>query len=372
MLAVSPVMQRTAVQLLVVLGVTACDTSGGRPPGAGSSVDTLSDTAGVLAPPSPRFASDGTISILTVGELTPAIRLVADSFSAREAVQVDMDTLPSLGTARALSAMEVTADIVALTDAALIARLLVPDQAAWHLEFARNRLVIAFRDSSRRAATIDSSSWPSVLQRRDTRVGMANPGRSTLGIQTLLAMQLAESHRKEVGLARRLRAAVPDSGIYVSPRSLLLALQEGALDYAWLYESAARRAGLRYLRLPAAVDLGEEAERATYATAAIVLPIASTPDSLAEPSPADSAEVRGAPLRYALTIPRRATSPPLAERFVRYLFSPEGRRILRSSSFELLERIRVTGTEIPAAVAAVVDTVVASPRRDDSVGVGAR
>jgi hypothetical protein len=82
--------------------------------------------------------------------------------------------------------------------------------------------------------------------------------------------------------------------------------------------------------------------------------------------------VRGAPLRYALTIPRRAPSPPLAERFVRYLFSPEGRRILRSSSFELLERIRVTGTEIPAAVAAVVDTVIASPVPDDSVGVGAR
>jgi ABC-type molybdate transport system substrate-binding protein len=259
MLAVSPFLPRTVFRFLLAVGVAACDTSGGRPPGAASSSDSLPDTAEVLAPAAPRFASDGTISILTVGELTPAIRLVADSFSAREAVQVDMDTLPSLGTARALSAMDVTADIVALTDAALVARLLVPGQAAWLLEFARNRLVIAYRDSSRRAATIDSTNWPAVLLRRDTRVGMANPDRSPLGVQTLLVMQLAEKYREEGGLARRLRAAVPDSGIYVSPRSLLLALQEGALDYAWLYESAARRAGLRYLRLPPRSTSGRKA-----------------------------------------------------------------------------------------------------------------
>lgn len=75
-------------------------------------------------------------------------------------------------------------------------------------------------------------------------------------------------------------------------------------------------------------------------------------DSVAAPPPPP-------PRRYALTIPRRASNPALAERFVRYLFSDEGRRVLLRAPLDLVDPLTAIGSEVPAAVAAVADSIIA-------------
>lgn len=75
-------------------------------------------------------------------------------------------------------------------------------------------------------------------------------------------------------------------------------------------------------------------------------------------APKDSPPPPPPPRRYALTIPRDASNPALAERFVRYLFSDEGRRVLLRAPLDLLDPLTAIGREVPAAVAAVADSIV--------------
>ncbi|MCC6774679.1 MAG: substrate-binding domain-containing protein [Gemmatimonadaceae bacterium] len=293
--------------------------------------------------------------------LTPALRMAADSFSAREAVRVVLDTLPSL--APLTQTPRSDADIVAVSTTVLRARFLATDRATWSVPFARNRVVLAWTDSSRRATDIDSASWRRILARRTTRTGRADPQRSALGVHTLLAMQLAEQQLDDRRLASRLRTA----RTYPSPDSLLAALLGNELDVIWTYESGARAAGLRWLNLGDSIDLGDDASADTYGAVSTVVVHVPLPDSGASrdstaPAPApDSLRVRGVPLEYALTIPRQSLNLAAAERFVRFLFSPDGQLILFGGAFDVIDPLVVTGRGVPTAVAVMADSVAPLP-----------
>ncbi len=92
------------------------------------------------------------------------------------------------------------------------------------------------------------------------------------------------------------------------------------MDCAFEYESVARQNGLRYVRLPASIDLGEPAQRASYRTVEVKL----ESQRFASVRPV----FRGGLIRYALTIPANAPDPGLAAEFAAYLLGPQGRRIL--------------------------------------------
>lgn len=354
-----------AVHALATLALAACrggaDARGDGPSSAGDS--GAPRDSGSLAS-APRLASDGTIAVLTTSPLTAAIGMAADSFALREAIRVRLDTLPSFDIDPPPPADGPAADVVALGVATLERRLLERGRATWFVPIARNRVVLAWTDSSRRAADIDSASWRRIVLRRDTRVGRVDPAAAPMGVSSLLAMQLAEQQLADDGLASRLRAASPAARTYPSADSLLAALRAGALDVIWTYESTARAAELRWLNLGAAVDLGDEGATRTYMRAATVVqrPAPGDPsprpraDSLAPAG--DSLVVRGAPLAYALTIPRDVTNLAAAERFVRFLLSPDGQRILRRGTFDLVDPLVVRGTGVPESVALVVDSVV--------------
>ncbi|MGH8735690.1 MAG: substrate-binding domain-containing protein, partial [Burkholderiales bacterium] len=68
--------------------------------------------------------------------------------------------------------------------------------------------------------------------------------------------------------------------------------------------------------------------------------------------PGDSLTLRGEPIVYALSIPRRAAHPRLAERFLMFLMSDDGRRILRASYLDALESAVVSGDGAPAWLSA--------------------
>ncbi|MCC6774730.1 MAG: substrate-binding domain-containing protein [Gemmatimonadaceae bacterium] len=359
-----------AVALLVMAacGAGADGRAAGDSGRAGADSAATSDSGrGAFAP---RLASDGMLIVVTMSPLTHALRMAADSFSAREAVRVVLDTLPSL--APLTRAPREDADIIAVSTTVLRTRFLATDRASWSFPFARNRVVLAWTDSSRRAADIDSASWRRILARRTTRTGRADPQVSVLGVHTLFAMQLAEQHLADGGLATRLGAAPT----YPSTDSLLAALLSNELDVIWTYESAARAAGLRWLNLGNRVDLGDDAEANSYGAASTLIVHVPPRDSAAArdstaPAPVpDSLRVRGVPLRYALTIPRQSLNLAEAERFVRFLFSPDGQRILRGGAFDVIDPLVVVGTGVPTAVAVMADSV--AQRLPDSTRAPAR
>ena len=123
-------------------------------------------------------------------------------------------------------------------------------------------------------------------------------------------------------------------------------LEVGEYDHVWTYQNLAENAGLRYVKLPDAIDLGEPSDSATYALAAV---------RVAGRSSGDSLTLAGPPILFAVTVPTGARRHDAAERFVAFLLSADGRRILRAEHFDALESPVVVGSGPPALAAPVGD-----------------
>ena len=130
--------------------------------------------------------------------------------------------------------------------------------------------------------------------------------------------------------------SVPDDNTRV------LKLQAGELDYIWSYQSMAQAAGLRYVQLAPEIDLGDPARAADYRTATV---------RVAGRTPGDTLVFHGEPIVYALSIPSAAPHRELAEQFVAWLLSADGRRVLRTARLDALDTPELAG-EVPASLRA--------------------
>jgi molybdate/tungstate transport system substrate-binding protein len=289
-----------------------------------------------------RDAPPATLTVFNAGSLARPMRAALDSFARRENVTVEQESAGSLESARKITELGKVPDVIALADEEVFPQLLVPEHARWYAGFARNRMVLAYTDRSTHADEIDASNWFDVLARPGVEVGRADPNLDPNGYRTLLVLQLAERHYRRPGLAARVLAAIPARNVRPKEADLVGLLQVGEMDYVWSYESIARGVGLRYLALPHEIDLGDLADSALYRDASV---------RVTGKSPTDSITFRGRPIVYALTIPTRAPSPALAERFVAFLLAPEGVAILRAAKLDALDRPVLVGDGVPAAVA---------------------
>ena len=266
--------------------------------------------------------------VYNAGSLARPIRVALDTFAAREGVVVEQESAGSLETARKLTELGKVPDLIALADAEVFPTYLVPDHVSAWVEFARNRMVLAYTDRSRFADEITGENWSRILLRPGVETGRSDPNLDPNGYRTLLVWQLAERHHREPGLAARLAAAHAARNVRPKEADLVGLLQAGELDYIWSYESLARATGLRFVTLPAAIDLAAPDSAATYATAQVTIRGATAGDSVT---------FVGRPIVYAFAIPKAAPHPALAERFARFLLSPDGRAILRAAGLDALD-----------------------------------
>ena len=169
-----------------------------------------------------------------------------------------------------------------------------------------------------------------------------------------MVFQLAERHYKQPGLADRLAMNIPPRHIRPKSAELIALLQAGELDYAWEYESAARGAHLEFVELPPEIDLSDEGLASQYARARVrVLGV----------RPGDTVEVRGGPIRYGFSIPRRAPHPELAADFARFLVSPDGRRIMRTAFLDALDEPVIIGSGAPSGLRQAAREALVPPSR---------
>lgn len=266
--------------------------------------------------------------VYNAGSLARPMRAVMDSFARREDVRVEQESAGSLETARKLTELGKIPDIVALADVAVFPEYLVPDHVDEYLVFARNRMVVAFTPVSRYAEEISPANWPEILGRADVEVGRADPQLDPNGYRTLMVWQLAAATRRETRLPPRLLARAPARNVRPKEADLVGLLQAGEFDYIWSYESMARGIGLRYVLLGDSVDLSQPALSEFYRTARVTVRGAG---------PADSVTFVGTPIAYAVAIPRAAPHRALADRFLRFVLSDEGRAILRREGLDALD-----------------------------------
>ena len=275
-----------------------------------------------------RGSAERVLVVFNAGSLARPIRAALDTFAAHEGVRVEQESAGSLETARKLTELGKVPDLIALADAEVFPRYLMPGQVDGYVEFARNRMVLAYTDRSRFAQEMGPDTWWRILLRAGVETGRSDPQLDPNGYRSMLVWQLAEHHYGEPGLAARLEAASPPRNVRPKEADLIGLLQAGEFDYIWSYESIARAIGLRYVQLPKAIDLSPPDSADSYARAAITVRGARAGDSVT---------FRGAPIVYAFAVPREAPHPEWAARFGAFLLSAEGRAILRREWLDAVE-----------------------------------
>ena len=289
-----------------------------------------------------RTVTEDVLVVFNAGSLARPMRAALDTFVAREGVRGEQESAGSLETARKLTELGKRPDLVALADAEVFPNYLMPAHLDGYVEFARNRMVLAYTDRSRFAAEFGPDTWWRILLRPGVETGRSDPQLDPNGYRTMLVWQLAERHYGEPGLAARLEAASPSRNVRPKEADLVGLLQAGEFDYIWSYESIARAIGLRYVQLPKAIDLSPPDSADTYARARVTVRGARAGDSVT---------FRGAPIVYAFGVPRDAPHPQLAARFAAFLLSDEGRAILRREGLDALDLPVARGARAPWAPA---------------------
>lgn len=282
-----------------------------------------------------------TILVFTAASLAVPFRAALDSFARRTGTVVQQENGASLELARRIIDLHRVPDVIALADQEVFPLLLVPRATSWYARFARNRMVLAYTARSTGAARLTAANWHHVLLRPDVRVGRSDPRLAPVGYRALLLYRLAESHYRQPGLARRLEARTPPALLRANASELVALLQAGELDYILDYESLARANGLKFVRLPPEIDLGDPARARQYARASVRVA-----------RRLDTTTFAGSAIVHAVAIPRAARRPAAAARFVTYLLSPAGQAVMRAHAVDALGTPELVGDSVPSALRA--------------------
>lgn len=293
------------------------------------------------AAPAPAQALNGPLVVYNAGSLAAPFRDLLQAFAARHpGVRTMQESSGSLEAARKLTELGKVPDVLGVADYLVIPKLLIPGHATWYVSFARNAMVLIHSSRSIGANEIHAGNWQDVLRRPGVRTGRSDPALDPNGYRTLLALQLAEAQLRQPGLAASLLAAMPVRWMRPKEADLVALVQAGELDYAWSYRSIAVTGRMPFVSLPPEVDLSDPRREEWYAQASVRLPGPRL-------SSADSITVGGEPIVYALTIPTRAEHRVVAEAFVRFVLSAEGRAIVERNGLTMLTPPRAGGPGRP-------------------------
>ncbi|MGB2800494.1 MAG: tungstate ABC transporter substrate-binding protein WtpA [Dehalococcoidia bacterium] len=298
--------------------------------------------SGCTSPPS--------LIILHAGSLSVPLDKMAGGFEElNPGVTVVTESAGSRTTIRKVTELGKPCDIIGSADYKAIEELMFPDWAEWYICFARNQMVIAYRESAPFADDIRNGerAWYDVLRNEDVTFGHSDPDADPCGYRTLMVVQLAEKYyhdeADDFGLIPDDNAAdlydiliaVPaggtemdrgriggDWGEVVKPKSvdLLYLLESGDLDYAFEYRSVAQQHEFEYIELPIEMDLSSLEFEEFYATAEV---------EVTGSEPGITSVLNGAPIIYGLTIPENASNPELAIDFVQFILGSDGQAILQ-------------------------------------------
>jgi len=223
-------------------------------------------------------------------------------------------------------------DVLAVADHRLIEKILSPKHATWVAKFATTEIVLAGHRSSKYRAEITPENWFDILLRPDVSYGIADPSQDPCGYYTRLVWELAEKHYpttrgKSRPLARELEKNCPKPNIARDALSLISEhLNLARVDYAFVYRVHAIDQKLPFTPLPREINLGDPALADRYAKVQALVPNYR----------GGTETMTGSLIAFGITIPTDAPNPEDARKFVRFVLSPQGRKILERSGFKPL------------------------------------
>ena len=212
-------------------------------------------------------AEPTTLTIFAAGTLAVPFKQIDALFEKKYPnVTVQPRFGGSVMMAKQITDLHQDADLLAVADYNVIPKYMFanPAHAAWYVGIARNAITFVYTDKSKYANEINADDWYKVLARQGVEIGRANPDTDPAGYQTVQMLDLAEKYYKEPGLEQKILANAPLANMRDTETSLISALQLGQIDYLAIYRSDALQHHLKFIDLPAKIDLSDPADSAHY------------------------------------------------------------------------------------------------------------
>ncbi|MEU4673470.1 extracellular solute-binding protein [Amycolatopsis sp. NPDC023774] len=286
----------------------------------------------------------GTLIVNGAGTLAKPFAAMIAAFKAENpGVTVQSRFAGSVEVVRGITELHNPVDVLGVADYSLIPSKMYGANggtqfANWYVGFASNRITFAYTDQSKGAAGLTADNWFQALAQPGVKVGRSNPDTDPSGYQTLQMLALAQNYYHQPNLSARVLANSPPETMVGTETQLLPAVSTRQIDYLGIYRSDALQHHLRFLDLPSQIDLSDPARAAAYATVSV---------------PTSSGARTGKPIVYALTVPTNAPNSAAGLRFVEFVLSPAGRKIMTDSGFTVVSPAVAgvaDGAQVPASV----------------------
>jgi molybdate/tungstate transport system substrate-binding protein len=329
------------------------------------------------------------LQIIIAGSLMTPFDDLKKAYEAEHPnVEIQIEAHGSIQAIRLVSEVHIVEDLVFSADHALIPMLmyqtLVPETgkpyANWYIKFATNHLGLAYTSKSKYANEINADNWYKIIARSDVKLGLADPRFDAVGYRALMALQLAKAAYNKPTILEDVilgqfktpitmetengRAIIhvpeiletkPESSIVLRGASMqeIALLESGDVDYAFEYESVIQQDKLNFIKLPDAMNLGNEQFVKQYAQVQVRLDF----KRFVSVKPEFNGDVIG----YGMTIPSNAPHPAQAQDFISFLLGPKGRAIMQADYHPLFATPQADHLElIPPALKALCVQLPAS------------
>jgi len=290
------------------------------------------------------------VLVFHAGSLSVPFAQMEKAFEAKyPRFDVVREAAGSRACARKITDIGKPADVMASAAYKVIDNLLIPEYAKFNVQFATNEMVIAYTDRSKFAHEINASNWMDIFLREGVKIGHSNPNLDPCGYRSILVTQLAEKYYKKPGFYQKLMGygASYSNGeenthkIIVRPKEtdLLGLLEAGAYDYLYIYKSVAKQHGLRYITLPPQISLKDKQYSDFYGQASI---------KITGKQPGSLITKKGAAMVYGITVvenekKRLPRNREGAVKFVQFVISPEGQKIMEENGQGVIHPPVITG-----------------------------
>lgn len=283
----------------------------------------------------------GTLIVNGAGTLAKPFGQVIAAFKAQNPhVTVQSRFAGSTEVVRGITELHNPVDVLGVADYSLIPSMMFGSNgrtqyAGWYVGFASNRITFAYTDRSKGAADIRPDNWYQVLSQPGVKIGRSSPDTDPSGYQVLQMLALAQNYYHNPNLSAGVLANSPPETMVGTETQLLPAVSSGQIDYLGIYRSDALQHNLRFIDLPAQIDLSDPAQAAAYASVKV---------------PTSSGMQTGKPIVYGLTVPTNAPNAAAGLKFVEFLLSPAGQKIMSDNGFTVVSPAVAGGRELPASL----------------------
>jgi molybdate/tungstate transport system substrate-binding protein len=262
------------------------------------------------------------IIVFHAGSLSVPLKQVKDEYEKKNPnIKVLLEPAGSLVCARKVTELKKPCDIIASADYFVINELLIPDYTKWSIRFATNEIVIAYHEKSRYSSEINSGNWIDILLKDDVIYSRSDPNSDPCGYRTVFTLMLAEKYYNHGGLKDKMISKNKD---YIRPKEvdLIALIESDAIDYMFQYKSVAIQHGLKYIELPADINLSDPAKADIYK---------SVSTDITGSKPGSKMKVTGDYINYSITVLDSAPQKEESIDFLCYMVSPEGLEIFRKN-----------------------------------------